>query len=144
MMTASNGNIFRVTAHLCGKFTGPGEFPAQRLVTLSFDVFFDLHPNKRLSKQSWGWWFETPSRPLWPHCNAFDPIIVNWARLRTNFSEISINIKSFHATMIIWWFPWQRAKNALVWYVHCRQLQPKHVAELTHWPLGDLNEILDQ
>ena len=39
----------------------PGEFPAQRLVTQSFDVFFDLHPNKWLSKQWWGWWFETPS-----------------------------------------------------------------------------------
>ena len=25
--------------------------------------------NKRLSKQSWGWWFETPSRWLWHHCN---------------------------------------------------------------------------
>ena len=23
----------------------------------------------RLSKQSWGWWFETLSRPLWRHCN---------------------------------------------------------------------------
>ena len=30
---------------------------------------FDLRLNKRLSKQSWGWWFETPSRPLWRHCN---------------------------------------------------------------------------
>ena len=28
-MTSSNGDIFRVTGHLCGKFTGPGEFPAQ-------------------------------------------------------------------------------------------------------------------
>ena len=27
-----------------------GEFPAQRPVTRSFDVFFDLHLNKRLSK----------------------------------------------------------------------------------------------
>ena len=35
------------------------EFPAQRPVTWSFDVFFDLRPNKRLSKQPWGWWFET-------------------------------------------------------------------------------------
>ena len=26
--------------------------------------------NKRLSKQSWGWWFETLSRPLLRHCNA--------------------------------------------------------------------------
>ena len=31
-----------------------GEFPAQRPVTRSFDVFFDLGLNKRLSKQSWG------------------------------------------------------------------------------------------
>ena len=29
-----------------------GEFPAQRSVTQSFDVFFDLHLNKRLSNQS--------------------------------------------------------------------------------------------
>ena len=34
-----------------------------------FNVFFDLRLNKRLSKQSWGWWFETLSRPLWRHCN---------------------------------------------------------------------------
>ena len=47
----------------------PGEFPAQRPVTRSFDVFFDLRLNEQLSKQSWGWWFETPSRSLWRHCN---------------------------------------------------------------------------
>ena len=35
----------------------------------SFDVFSDLGLNERLSKQSWGWWFETPSRPLWRHSN---------------------------------------------------------------------------
>ena len=31
--------------------------------------FFDLRLNKRLSKQSLDWWFETPSRSLWRHCN---------------------------------------------------------------------------
>ena len=46
-----------------------GEFPAQRPVTRSFGVFFDLRLNKRSSIQSWGWWFETPRRPLWRHCN---------------------------------------------------------------------------
>ena len=56
---------------LCGEFTGPGEFPAQRPVTRSFDVFFDLRLNKRFSKQSWGWWFETLSRPVWRHCNVW-------------------------------------------------------------------------
>ena len=48
----------------------PGEFPAQRPVTRRFDIFFDLRLNKRLSKQSWGWWIETLSRPLWRHRNA--------------------------------------------------------------------------
>ena len=47
----------------------PGEFPAQRPVARSFDVFFDLRPNKRLSKQWWGWWFETLSCSLWRHRN---------------------------------------------------------------------------
>ena len=47
-----------------------GEFPTQRPVTRSFDVVFYLRLNKRLSKQSWGWWFETPSHPLWGQCNA--------------------------------------------------------------------------
>ena len=69
MMTSSNGNIFRVTGPLCGEFTGPGEFPAQRPVTRSFDVFFDLSLNKRVSKQPWGWWFETPPWSLWRQCN---------------------------------------------------------------------------
>ena len=55
---------------LCaGNSAVSGEFPAQRPVTRSFDVFFDLCPNKRLSKQRWGWWFETSSCPLWRHCN---------------------------------------------------------------------------
>ena len=48
-----------------------GEFPAQRPVMRSYDVFFDLRLNKRLSKQSLGWWFETLSRPLWRHRNAY-------------------------------------------------------------------------
>ena len=69
MMTSSNGNIFRVTGPFCGEFTGPGEFPTQRPVTRSFDVYFDLRLNKRLCKQSWGWWFETLLCPLWRHSN---------------------------------------------------------------------------
>ena len=42
---------------------------SQRSVTRSFDIFFDLRLNKRLSEQSWGWWFETLSCPLWRHRN---------------------------------------------------------------------------
>ena len=32
-------------------------------------VFFICALNKRLSKQPWGWWFETPSLSSWRHCN---------------------------------------------------------------------------
>ena len=64
-----------------------GEFPAQRPVTRNFDVFFDLHPNKRLSKQSWDGWFETLSCPLWRRSNVkkFLPgdLISTW----TNFNS---------------------------------------------------------
>ena len=57
---------------LCaGNFTVTGEFSSQRPVTRSFDVSVDRRQNKRLSKQSWGWWFETPPRPLWRHRNEF-------------------------------------------------------------------------
>ena len=51
----------------------PRYWPAQRPVTRSFHVFFDLHLNKPLSKQSWGWWFEMLSRPLWRDCNDILP-----------------------------------------------------------------------
>ena len=46
-----------------------GGFPSQKPVTRSFDVFFDLRLKKWLSKQSGGRSFETPSNPLWLHCN---------------------------------------------------------------------------
>ena len=66
---------FSALLGLCaGNSPVPGEFPAQRPVARSFDVFLDLCLNKRLRKQSWGWWFETPSCPLWGHCNAAETI----------------------------------------------------------------------
>ena len=45
---------------------------------LSFGVFFDLGLNERLSKRSWGWWFETPSRPLWGHNNELEIPFFSW------------------------------------------------------------------
>ena len=69
MMTSSNGNIFRVTGLSCGNSPVTDEFLAQRPVTRSFDVFFDLRLNICLSKQSRGWWSETLSRSLWRHSN---------------------------------------------------------------------------
>ena len=62
MMTSSDGNIFSVTGPLCG------EFSTQMPVTRSFHNLIDRALNKRLSKQSWDWWFEIPSPPWWHHC----------------------------------------------------------------------------
>ena len=69
----------------CGDITGPGEFPAQRPVTRSFDVFFDLRLNKRLSKQPSGWWFERPPWSLWRNCN--DGMIWSYFHPRIVISE---------------------------------------------------------
>ena len=47
-------------------FTGHRWIPR----TKASDAFSnDLRLIKRLSKQSWGWWYQTPSRSLWRHCN---------------------------------------------------------------------------
>ena len=47
----------------------PVNSPHKRPVTRRFDVFLDLRLNKPLSKQSWSWGFEAPSRPSWRHSN---------------------------------------------------------------------------
>ena len=76
-----------------GNSPATGEFPTQRPATRSFDVFFDLRLNKRLSKQSWGWWFETPSRPLCCQCNeTHQTNLFCWKYDRAN------NIKSIYAS----------------------------------------------
>ena len=105
-MTSSNGNIFRVTGHLCGEFTGPGEFPTQSPVTRSFGVFFDQRLNKRLSNQPCGWWFETLSWSLWRHCNAFIALeivirpddwvtIMRFSGVRDCNGVVHVNVNSF-------------------------------------------------
>ena len=58
-----------------------GEFPTQRPVTQSFDVFFDLRLNKWLSKQPRRRRVETPSRLLLHHSN---DIWSCWLPRRTN------------------------------------------------------------
>ena len=80
---------FSTLLALCvGNFPVAGEFSAQRPVTQSFDVFFDLCLNKWLSKQSWGWWFETPSCSLW--C----PISSHSSPVRARYGMFVVSFKS--------------------------------------------------
>ena len=67
-----------------------------------FDVFFGLRPNKRLSKQSWGSWFETPPRPLWCHCNMGCSLWHQW-RLSINiwrYTYISVKVMDSNVKFI--------------------------------------------
>ena len=94
LMTSSNGNISALLALCAGNSQVTGEFPVQRPVTRSFDVFVALRLNKRLSKQSCGWWFETPSPSSWRHCNGY-----YWL-----FQIKYVNDKSHeHWCFSIWW-----------------------------------------
>ena len=82
------------------------EFPKQRPVTRSFDVFFHLRLNKQLSKQSWGWWFETLSRPLWRHCN------VTWK----HFQHRCLFVRRLHRSTVV---SLTKATNPGLWCFIC-------------------------
>ena len=72
----------------------------QRPVTRSFDVFFDLYLNTLLSKQWWGWWFETPSRPLWRHCNGYGDVAC--AMEATSSVHVDSRDGVTHITAVYW------------------------------------------
>ena len=79
---------YALLAFYAGNSPVSGEFPSQRPVTRSFDVFFKLRLSERLSKHSWGCWLKTSSRPLWRHNN----VIYNtkWGEGRSGFAfEVS-------------------------------------------------------
>ena len=93
---------FSASLAICaGNSSVHGEFPAQRPVTRSFDVFFDVSPNKRLSKQSWAWWFETLSPSLWRHRN----------------ETFVVSIKKYMVSLFsVWGYTWPFGKSH-IWEV---------------------------
>ena len=70
MMTSWYGNVFASLALWVGTSLVSGEFPlkGQWRGALIFSLICALNRLK-LSKQSWGWWFEMPSPSWWRHCN---------------------------------------------------------------------------
>ena len=90
-----------------GNLPVTGEFPAP--VTRTFDVFLDLCLNKRLSKQSRGWWFDTSSPSLWRHRNVTCIVLYSGLRCR-QISTITSRINSIWiAFRAVYWD--QRQKN---------------------------------
>ena len=87
VMTSSNGNIFRVTGHLCGEFTGHRWIPPTKASDADIWCFSVICgwingwvQNRESGRKcqdyvyiKWEYWstmwFEMPSRQLWRHCN---------------------------------------------------------------------------
>ena len=118
-----------------------GEFSAQRPVTRSFDVLFDLRLNKWLSKQSRGWWFETPSRPLWSYSNVMFTIVSSTpiAGQPSTITILSANVYILYVS--------QNMFDHVNIRVHCKRFLLICLAFiyklLTHWslvtPFGDID-----
>ena len=91
----------------------PGDFPAQRPMTRSFDVFFDLRLSKLLSKQPWGWWFETPSRPLWRHPN----VILDATRDKCTKFIRYLHTPTYHFKNILRAIYWSFQRESYMYFV---------------------------
>ena len=110
------------TANADGPRLVTGELPAQRPVTQSFDVFFDLCLNKWLSKQSCGWWFETPSRSLWGHCNVKQAShYIRHELLASMLETTLVFISTCSLIMTLWYYNViMKHKNCRLWiYTAC-------------------------
>ena len=100
MMTSSNGNIFRVTGHLCGEFTGLRWIPRTKASDAELWCFLWC---ARLSKHSRGWWFETLSHPLWRHRNGLHELMLYDCQLHP-----------YEQTWTILWTNWNLFKDIMI------------------------------
>ena len=62
--------------------------------------------NKGLSTQSWGWWFEMPSRSLWRHCNILWNVKCHIEHLALNMTFICRKLTCKTVAMIRWHLYW--------------------------------------
>ena len=86
----------------------PGEFPAQRPVTRSFYVFFDLRLNKRLGKQSWGWWFERVDQMNWYFRSDSNSMRLSFSSHSVCDGEImTLLLLWLTVTLLLWLMTWQ-------------------------------------
>ena len=110
------------------------EFAAQRPVTRSFDALFDLHLNKQLSKQSWGWWFDM--RSLWRYCNVIELVWIKTQELDTLDRRLS---GRHFADDILKSFSW--VEIVLLLFKLHYILFPR--AESTHWWRNKISATLE-
>ena len=63
--------------------------------------------NKRLGKQSWCWWFETPLHPLWRHCDDQE-LKPSWKRglitMETKTLNIMYHLQMYPFSIMVFWY----------------------------------------
>ena len=94
---------FSALPTLCaGNSPVTGEFPhnGQQRGALMFSLICAL--NKRLSKQSWGWWFEMPSRSLWHHCNELKKCLIYVLWYLRYLISCLVRYDEIHCTKLFW------------------------------------------
>ena len=126
---------FSVLLAICaGNSPVTGEFPTQRPVTRSYDVFFDLRLNKQLSQQSWGWWFEMQSHPLWHHCSTMP-----WLESCDSPPECCNNVVTIFFQFVAWFsIPMALSGKSGT----CAGKSIPQWATLTHLPLDKMADTL--
>ena len=114
MMTSSNGNVSALLAICAGNSPVPVNSPHKGQWRGAFDVLFDLRLNKRLSKQSWGWWFETQSCPLWRQCNDSSTWLLTMKNThQTTTKETWISITLWQGCEVLWLKRIDQTSNSL-------------------------------
>ena len=122
-------------------------------MTRSFDVFFDLRLNKRLNKQSWGWWWETISRPLWRHHNdvlvgSEEWTVNRWWPIGNHGDLVNLFVNVYKKKKCIWtqfWrFFYNDSRGRYLWkdllhnkipilYTHCKARNWRWKILTGHW-----------
>ena len=87
--------------------------------------FFHLCLNKRLSKQTWGWWFETPWSSLWYHCN-IQCLVALSLELLHNIWELMEFTKSTHVQAETWF-------NHLILAARIKIKMPLQARQIVTW-----------
>ena len=89
-------------------FTGHRWIPLTKTSDAELRCVFYLCLNKRLSNQSWIWWFETPSHLLWCHRNDKLMIITafsiqNDGKIDLQTLKLSSAVLSYGMSLSNWW-----------------------------------------
>ena len=139
-ITSSMDTFSTLLAICVGNSPVTGKFPSQRPVAWSFDVYFDLRLNKRLSKQLKHWWLEMPLCSLWCHCNG-SPSSGNWVNIGSGNDLLPVrhqatiwtNSESLNQLVIL--KTWNENRNKIKHFHSIKCICKCHLQNVAHFVL---------